>query len=574
MKKIFFVVLCLLLLANNSFAQSFDATVNRTTLPEGETIVLSLELKDADTTASPDLSSLSSDFTVLSISNGYRTQIINNNVSKSRQWNLVMIPNKTGNLIIPAIKLADFETKPISVKVITAGTQDKLDTTVAQNQPKFKISGKVDNLSPYVQQQINYQLKIYDAGGLQGEAPFFAVKDDTWIIRSLGAPKIETKIINGQNLREITFSYALFAQKSGELTIPEVKFNGYYLTQNTRTDPFARFFDDDEFFSGFGLNNVFATKQPVMLSAKPIKVDVKPAPASASGWWLPAKDIKLSAEFENRPPQFRVGEPINRTIYLKAIGVIDNQLPDINFVNVDGLKQYPEKPITEMKVEDSEVVSLAKINNVYIPQQAGPIVLPSIDIKWFNTSTGSFETASIPEYKTTVLQASGNIETQAEDILSVQPQNQPKQVEDTSIASSNTINNTQIIILLVGAFAIGIILTLALTKIFAFLDNRSKHRNTVISAAKLHDLHLLRDSLIAWGQRHYPHHHIANLQDVADIFNNPIFNKELDKIRETLYAQDEKDWNHEEFLKIFRHVAKKATGKLSKKHAPLPKLYK
>ena len=257
MKKIFFISLLLLLISKGVFAQSFDATVNRNVVPEGETFVLTLELKDVDTTTSPDLASLNEDFMVLSVSNGYRTNIINSQVSKSRQWNLVMIPKKSGDIIISEIELAGYKTKPITIKVTPAG-EEPLIKSEEVNSPKFKISGDVNNKNPYVQEQINYRLKIYDSGGLQGSAPAFMTNNDDWIIRVLGEPKVETKIINGKNLREITFDYALFPQKSGELIIPPVQFNGYYLTKSTRTDPFARFFEEDDFFAGFGMNTVFA----------------------------------------------------------------------------------------------------------------------------------------------------------------------------------------------------------------------------------------------------------------------------------------------------------------------------
>ena len=39
-------------------AQSFEAVVNRNTIPEGETFVLTLELSDAKTANTPDLSAL------------------------------------------------------------------------------------------------------------------------------------------------------------------------------------------------------------------------------------------------------------------------------------------------------------------------------------------------------------------------------------------------------------------------------------------------------------------------------------------------------------------------------------
>ena len=198
MKKAYFYIVLSLFMASNLYAQSFDATVNRNSLPEGETLVLTLNLQDVDTSSTPDLSALSQDFTVLSVSNSYRTNITNGQVKKSRQWNLVMIPNSSGDKTIPEIELAGYKTKPVTIKVIPAGSEDKLVTAQQSDAaPKFKMTGKINNSSPYVQQQINYQLKIYDAGGLQGASPYFVTQNDDWVIRNLGEPIIETKIVNG-----------------------------------------------------------------------------------------------------------------------------------------------------------------------------------------------------------------------------------------------------------------------------------------------------------------------------------------------------------------------------------------
>ena len=386
MKKIILGLFLILSFMSEVAAQSFTATVNRNPVPEGETFVLTLDLQDVDTQKTPDLSGLSKDLTVLSVSNGYHTSIINGKVSKSREWNLVLLPNQSGDIVIPSFELEGYKTQPINLKVVSGDVAGATPKVATPEQPKFKISGSIDNNSPYVQQQINYRLKIFDAGGLQGEAPYFVTNNDDWVIKSLGEPAVETKIINGRSLREITFNYALFPQKSGDLTVPPVRFNGYYLTKNTRQDPFARFFDEDDFFKGFGLHDVFANKTPVDLTAKAIKVNVHPAPLK-DGWWLPAEKVTLSAEFEEPKPQFKVGEAVSRTIYLKAVGVLDNQLPDLRFAEVPGLKQYPEKPITEMKVENGKIVTLAKIANVYIPSQSGSAILPEIKVNWFNTLT-------------------------------------------------------------------------------------------------------------------------------------------------------------------------------------------
>ncbi len=90
------------------------------------------------------------------------------------------------------------------------------DLQNASAAPRFAVSRSIDNADPLVQQQINYSFKITTSEALQGNAPqFMAVGGgDDWIIRSLGDPRIESKIQNGVEVKEITFNYALFPQKA------------------------------------------------------------------------------------------------------------------------------------------------------------------------------------------------------------------------------------------------------------------------------------------------------------------------------------------------------------------------
>ena len=573
-RKIILGFFLIILGVQQSFAQNFNATVNRNPIPEGETFVLTLELQDVDTQKTPDLSALSKDLTILSISNGYHTSIINGNISKSRQWNLVMMPNKNGDIVIPPIELEGYQTQPITLKVVSSGSmpnnspKDKQTTQTA----KFKMSGAVDNTNPYVQQQINYRLTILDAGGLQGEAPYFVTSNDDWVIKSLGQPEIETKVVDGKSLREIVFNYALFPQKSGELFVPAVKFSGYYLSKNTKADPFARFFEDDDFFSGFGLHDVFANKNQVDLVTKPILINVRPSQAD-NGWWLPAEKVILSSEFDSDHPQFKVGEAVSRTIYLKAVGVLDNQLPEIKFSSVTKMKQYPEKPITEMKIENGKVVTLAKISNVYIPSESGAAVLPEIKVNWFNTTEGKEETAVIPEYQIYVEPTADQNNT-AEKIISQPQEKEELPKNNNTITQAESVQKSAYIVAIVS-FVGGILIAIVVMAfIRAFRKFSDVHKKSVIEAAKAKDLHALREALIVWGTTHFPQHSIVNLQDVADAFQSEAFNKEMDKLRETLYAESQAQWDSENFLKIFQQLSKKLGKQPRKNHEPLPKLYK
>lgn len=567
MKKFAFILGLCLLFAAGASAQTFEAKVNRADVPEGETFLLSVELEGAKTNNTPDFGVLNKDFTVYSVSNAYRTNIINGQVSQSQQWNLVLMPNRSGKLTIPAIALDNYQTAPIVINVGEAA-QTNQSQPAAQKQPRFKIEAAIDNTAPYVQQQINYTLTLYDTGGLQGEEPtFLAANGNDWIIKSLGAPEINTKTIDGRSLREIKFRYAMFAQKSGVQEIPAARFNGYYLTKERRNDPFARLFDDDLFIAGFGMTDVFATKNPVVLTAKPIKLNVLPAPAENGGWWLPAEDVRLHAEFNPPKPQFKVGEAVNRTIYLQATGIIDSQLPDIKFKSVAGLKQYPEKPQTEMRIENGKIIALEKIANVYIPSQPGEITLPEIAVNWFNVRTKTTERAVLPAMTVKVV---GEVSAPAPTAAQPQPQITPQVQKSLSPAQE-----TNLYLLLGGAFILGIVLCLALMKLWQWLASHGGHnfQKQVIKSAKAKDLRGVRDNLLAWAAARWPEERFLSLQDIDNTVNDKEFRCELDKLTEALYAKDSESWNEFLFMRVFNKInkLKKTRGKYTE---PLPKLYK
>ncbi len=571
MKKFAFVLGLCLLWAANLPAQTFEAKVNRAEVPEGETFLLSVELEGAKTNSTPDFSVLNRDFTVYSVSNAYRTNIINGQVSQSQQWNLVLMPNKSGKLTIPAISLDNYQTAPLQINV-GAVSQTAPAQTAAPNRPRFKIEAEADNRSPYVQQQVNYTLTLYDTGGLQGEEPVFQSNNENdWIIKSLGAPEVNTQTIDGRNLREIKFRYAMFPQKSGVQEIPAVRFNGYYLTRDKRSDPFGRLFNDDLFFAGFGMTDVFATKNPVVLTAQPIKVNVLPAAAENGGnWWLPAEDVKLHAEFNPPKPQFKVGEAVNRTIYLQAAGVIDSQLPELKFKSVKGLKQYPEKPQVEMRVEGGKIIALEKIANVYIPSQPGDVTLPEIAVNWFNVKTKTIEKAVLPAMTVKVVGEAAAAPTPAAAVKATAKAPAAQEVNTLSAEEE-----TNLYLLLGGAFILGILLCLALIKLWgmAISAGSRNYKKQIIRAAQAKDLRGLRDNLLAWAAERFPGQRILSLQDVDEAVNDREFRCELDKLTEALYAKDNQNWNEQLFTKVFNRINKQKR-KSGKETEPLPKLYK
>ena len=103
-----------------------------------------------------------------------------------------------------------------------------------------------------------------------------------------------------------------------------------------------------------------------------------------------------------------VDQPLTRTIVLRASGVTDSQLPEINIPAIEGASLYAEEPERKLGANESGVLSELTIKWAVIPQRAGELLLPSVSVDWFNTSTGSVETAVLPAEKITVSAAKSN----------------------------------------------------------------------------------------------------------------------------------------------------------------------
>jgi len=572
MMKIFFItIFCLQLLWRGiAVAQSFTATVNRTNVPQGETFLLTLETDDDKNKQTPDLSVLEQDFTVYSVGNSLKSTYINGQASHSRQWQIVLMPKNSGQITIPSIKLGNVSSDEIIINVSSADLSKQNTNSQAQinNTPKFAIDAEVDNKNPYVQQQINYTLNIYDSGGLYGEAPVFIDNgNNDWIIKSLGEPTVNSKIINGRQLREIQFKYALFPQKSGLLKTPDIEFQGYYLTRSRRaTDAF-----DDIFNSGFfnmGLSDVFATRNPVVLRPKGIEVNVQSVPAvNGNYWWLPASNVILSSEWDDKNPVFKVGEAVGRSVYLKASGVIETQLPDIRFDQISGIKQYPEKPISMSSQNQGDIVSIKKFSNVYIPEKSGKFTIPAISIDWYNTNTGRFEKAVLPSQ--TIEVAPSTTGYQEEDL--------PETEEKTAISEiENNIdtNENDSLLMAIIAFILGIILSYLLFGRKTQNSHSAKeYIEQIKKSLKNNDLKSARDNLILWARINYNDVGINNIDDIAKYIINASFAKQLEQLGQALYSKRKSNFDYSEFLKCFIAEQKQQT----KRHrfcAPLPDLYR
>src|SRR5574343_1457803 len=123
MKRLVFLLL--LLLAGQAYAEGFFASVDRTHLSEGETVVLTLESTDPTRFGRPDFTPLETDFEILGSRQVNRLTTLGDTPRAATRWILTLQPQRNGQVQIPSIRLEDAETLPITLQIAATGKPGK-----------------------------------------------------------------------------------------------------------------------------------------------------------------------------------------------------------------------------------------------------------------------------------------------------------------------------------------------------------------------------------------------------------------------------------------------------------------
>ena len=103
------------------------------------------------------------------------------------------------------------------------------------------------------------------------------------------------------------------------------------------------------------------------------------------------------------------GEPINRKIEISAKGIDEAMLPEISDEGLDGFKIYADPPINN-RIIDSEGLSTVSTRIIaMIPTRSGRIVVPELEIPWWNVLTNKEEIAVIPQKVFQVVPPKGSV---------------------------------------------------------------------------------------------------------------------------------------------------------------------
>lgn len=561
-------LLALLLLIAGPGVAAVRASLDRDTVYEGDVFTLSIESDGRATGQPPNLAPLERDFEVLGTSTSTQVSIINGRRSDKTRWHVQLQPRRLGQLRIPPIEVGGEKTAAIDLKVVEAPRQ-----TAAQAGQHVFIEAEIANGDKpvYVQQQIPYTVRLYyddrlRAGELKAPEP------DNAVIERLGEERRYDTVRNGRRYHVIERNYVISPEKSGTLHIPPASFRGRIarpqapqaqrppspMEEFLRNSPFA----NDPFFrdrlGGGLLADAFADPgQPVRVRSRAIDLSIKPRPPTASKNWLPAEAVTLTDSWTQDPPQFKVGEPVSRTITLQAKGLSGSQIPELSLAAPPGTRVYPEDSTQENRTDGQTIYGVRRQTFTYIPGAEGALEIPPITLDWWDTRHDKPASTTLPPWQLKVLPGAPGTAAAAPT-----PPPAAETPRDTPRTASGERAENRPWLIAGGA-------ALALILLAAALARRAKHRpptanptstgrqarktalRTLQRACANNDRRTAAQALLALGQAEWPDDPPRSLGALAARIETG--QAQLQTLDRSLYAADGADWRGAALWKTFRH---------------------
>lgn len=524
------LLLTLFASAQSAFAATntqFTATVDRTSLSVEETLTLKLRFYEQVMFGEPDISQLQQNFDVLGKHRNQQYRSINGKAESWTQWQITLAPKRTGKLLIPSFSFKGAYTEAIEIQVNKATVY----SGKTANQPVF-VEVDLDKTSSYVQEQVIYTVKLFTSVNLHSLNDSEPNVDNA-LVKKISENQYQ-KIINGVTYAVIETRYAMFPQQSGLMTIPTALWSVVTNERNRRRDPFM----SDPFFGRGGKKINLRTPEKV--------VNVRPQPSNYDApVWLPAQSVDIQQSWSQSPDSFKVGEPITRTIRIKATGVLASQLPPLQIDSIAGLSYYPDQPQSDEQLGSDGVTTVKQESYAIVAQQPGTVTLPAITLQWWDTKAKRQREARLPVQQIHIAAAA---DSASQPIVLAEP--------DASVAPLDTETNTAttgslwFYTTLISSAAALMFLALWLRARNALEPATTPEKTPKPSAAgdvrnlykQLDNADPLqaRHALIQWGQGFFQQADLSRLETLAQLSQHSAFAEDLRALDTLLYGSEEK----------------------------------
>ncbi|PLX79835.1 MAG: hypothetical protein C0616_10065 [Desulfuromonas sp.] len=374
-RNILLLIICLVLIsAGTGFAAKVTASAERDRVVDGESFQLDLKV-EGGAEGDANLEALEAEFEILGRSQSSQMKFVNGDFSRSFVLSLTLMPRNIGVRQVPSICFGQDCSQPLKITVLPAGS----NTGNRGAQDDLLLEVEVEPETVYVQGQILLTVTLLSRIDLlQAGLSEPQVEGVETVVQRLGDDRQTQVMRNGFRYQGIERRYALFPQQSGALRIAPFQFDGQVADgRQRRFDLFPR------------------GGRQVRRHSRPIDVRVDPAPDSAANRsWLPALELELADDWQGKTQEMTVGEPLTRTLSLRATGLPSAQLPQVDFDVPSQFKTYPDQPLRKDFSSDAGIVGSLEQKLALVPTHPGEYELPEIRIDWWDVSSRRWRTVT------------------------------------------------------------------------------------------------------------------------------------------------------------------------------------
>jgi hypothetical protein len=426
------LVLALSLLTASAAWSALRTFLEPRLIDEMDTVRLTIRADGTAQSEAPDLTPLMDDFEVLGNQTSSRISSVNGRTIASVEYQISLRPRRTGELLVPSLKIGDEFSEEIrlAVRPLDPALKETIENMVF-------FEAELSRNPVYVQAQTILTRRLFYSQGVQIYSDLPGVPEvDSAVVIPLGETQSRSVIRGGQRYGVIEQKFALFPEQSGRLIIPSIS-----VTSSVRLQTAGR-----------------TRRSGIRVSTEAIELEVLPIPVDypADAAWLPATDVSASQAWAPPTGSVDVGAPLTFDVRIRAEGNRGSAIPPVPLpLPADRFKIYPEAPLMDESSDTSTIVGHRSETYALIPTAPGDVRVPPINVTWWDTEADRLRRTEIMVDPIEIIgDATPEVPTSVPEAVMADPE----PARDWTETSSTT---PRILLITIGSFlAIGLLVLL------------------------------------------------------------------------------------------------------------------
>ena len=535
------------------------ATVDRDNLAINESLQLVVRFSGQAISGEPNFGPIEKDFDIVSTSRQQQYSLINGNSESFTDWKMILLPKRSGQLLIPPLNFKGNTSSAVIINVRPASSA--IDTTnEANNQPVYTET-EVDKQTAYIQEQIILTVRLVTSVQLQ-DFSYSELEIPNVLTQKVAETQYQ-KVINGKNHLVVEIKFAIFTQQVGKLEIPALRMGAYEVSNYSQ-------------FGGFPSRG----KRLLRLTEEKT-IDILPKPAQIPhDQWVPTSNLKINENWSDTSGNLKVGEPVTRTITITTQGLTAAQILPLPEQQQNHYKLYPDQPRLEDAVGPRGIVGQRTETLAIVPNKTGVLVMPPIEIKWWDTVNKQIQTSTLPSRTFNVLAADP-----VQSTINDPSENSGLQLDslDSNTNSTMQTETHQFTALTRWSMTLNVLLIIALVSLLLYLrrststyepsdqtsplhtasSNLRQQLKLIEKQASANQLRAMRDSILKWGVNLFPEQTPKTLQQLGVLMASEPLIQQFALLDQHLFKSDKnaESFDTRDLITMLKEYKRLATNK-------------